>query len=492
MSRLTGIAWHRMGPQLLREALNRELIGPDECRVVREAQQGGGRSGPSRAMGDLLLDHGYLTRNQMASLVRELETRLLGQILVRGGRVTPAQVGECVRLQEKAEAAAAGPVPRLGELLVRKGYVTVDAVIETLREQGVLVRLCHACGMRYNVRGAKPESDVPCPSCNRPMHPIASPRVPGVDESAIVSVPDRPAAVAATEPAPPAIPELVKYTLKRELGRGGMGVVYKAMDLVLQRTVALKMMLQPPKADQRKTQDHAKRFLREARLCAKMAKHPNIVGIYDVGVLEGRFYLAMEYIEGPPLDAWMRDAAVPMTRKVALLHDVAQAVHHAHEQGIVHRDLKPANILVDARGRPHVSDFGLARMMGAGSSMSLTADGMIVGSPTYMSPEQALGQKGIDRRADVYPLGVILYEMLTGRPPFVNDKPMRILEMTVKSPVPPPSTVVPKDVLPPGSPLLEVACLKALAKKPADRHASTRAFAMDLRRWLTQATAPKA
>ncbi|MBI3854307.1 MAG: protein kinase, partial [Planctomycetes bacterium] len=283
---------------------------------------------------------------------------------------------------------------------------------------------------------------------------------------------------------PPMPKSLGKYSLLRELGRGGMGVVYEALDTELQRKVALKLLLSDPLSGEASGSVEEERFVREARLSAKL-KHPNIVTVYEAGMLEGRRYLALQLIDGVSLSGWLaREAGAGLRRKVALLRDVALAVAHAHEQGVFHRDLKPQNVLLDAEGRPYVSDFGLARRAGREAAASLTVSGSVVGTPAYMSPEQARGLKTLDARSDVYSLGIMLYEMLAGRTPFQGDTPLDILMKVVNNPAPPPSSVSKSWEESTAGDAIETICLKAIAKDPRRRFPTARAFADDLGRWL--------
>jgi len=281
-----------------------------------------------------------------------------------------------------------------------------------------------------------------------------------------------------------------KYTLLKKLGKGGMGRVFVAVDTVLNRRVAIKMMapsdpygIEGPEIDE-------VRFLREAQLSANLSKHPNIVSVYEAGVVEGKRFLAMEYIEGLQMQDWRR--GVPIRDQLALLRDVAAAVQHAHANGVVHRDLKPANVIVDAKNRPHVTDFGLAKAQAPEQSRSITTSGIVVGTPAYMSPEQAQGLKAIDGRSDVYSLGVMMYEILTERQPFDAETAMQLLVKVVEHPPPPPSGLIREEGHPARDPRIEGLCLKALAKKPEQRPASAGEFAEELSRWLaeTALTAP--
>jgi eukaryotic-like serine/threonine-protein kinase len=286
------------------------------------------------------------------------------------------------------------------------------------------------------------------------------------------------------EPAPGAPKSLGKYTLIREIGKGGMGVVYEAFDTVLKRVVAVKTLSAIIGQTPRENAQDEERFLREARLAGSLPKHPHIVGVHEAGRAEGRPFLVMEFIQGLHLAQWRVLARDDLRAQVALLRDVARAVHHAHEHGILHRDLKPQNVIVDTAGAPHVTDFGLAKQLSKDLSESLTTSGMVVGTPSYMSPEQAMGIKTPDRRSDVYALGVLLFEILTDRTPFLADTAVEMLVKVIDQPVPAPSSVRKVDRA------LEAVCLTALAKKPEQRYPTADAFAGALTRWLEKPKRP--
>jgi serine/threonine protein kinase len=277
---------------------------------------------------------------------------------------------------------------------------------------------------------------------------------------------------------------LGKYRLLRELGRGGMGVVLLAEDRDLGRPVALKFLRESPPGDSGDTaREDEERFIQEARLTATLPKHPHLVNVYEAGILEGRRFIAMEYVEGREFAVWRRKGPVPLREQVAVLRDTALAVSHAHRHGIIHRDLKPGNILVDPQGHPHVTDFGIAKRLAPGTVAPLTMTGHAVGTPAYMSPEQAEARKDLDHRTDIWSLGVILYELLAGHPPFEGQTPVELLLKTVKDPVPPPTTLSPG---PSAAPLQSLGriCLRALEKDPQDRYPTADDFARDLSRWL--------
>lgn len=259
------------------------------------------------------------------------------------------------------------------------------------------------------------------------------------------------------------------YELLEEIARGGMGVVYKAKQVSLNRIVALKMIL----AGQFASAVEVQRFHTEAEAAANL-DHPNIVPIYEVGEHEGRHYFSMKLIvQGPGVGGQESDQR-QAARRVAT---VARAVHYAHQRGIIHRDLKPANILVDELGQPHITDFGLAKRMEGDANLSQS--GAIVGTPAYMAPEQAAGKKGLTTAADIYSLGAVLYELLTGKPPFVGATPMDILlQVLDKEPTPP------RQIKPGIDRDLETVVLKCLEKDPTRRYSSAEGFADDLERWL--------
>jgi serine/threonine protein kinase len=263
-----------------------------------------------------------------------------------------------------------------------------------------------------------------------------------------------------------------KYEVVAELGRGGMGVVFKAHQTDLHRTVAIKMIRSGTIAGP----EDVIRFRAEAEATAGL-HHPNIVRIYEVGEFEGHPYFSMEYIDGPSLS--QRLAEGPVRSKVAAryLATLARALQHAHEHNILHRDLKPSNVLLDGEDRPHITDFGLAKRLNADSGQTPT--GAVLGTPSYMAPEQAAGNKKLTPVVDVYGLGALLYELLTGRPPFRAETALdTLLQVLERHPAPPRllNPNVDRD--------LETICLKCLEKDPRRRYGSAKALAEDLERYL--------
>lgn len=263
------------------------------------------------------------------------------------------------------------------------------------------------------------------------------------------------------------------YRRVREIGRGGAGVVYEAVDTQLDRTVALKILHESFGT----SEQIRRRFLREARTAAAL-RHPNIVTVHEVGEADGHMFLAMEHVPGPSLAGLLRSPGRPLERFVTLLEKAARGVGAAHRQGIVHRDLKPGNILIAPPEEPKIADFGLAHIVG--SETALTRSGTIVGTPVYMAPEQVRGDsKRISSRTDIYSLGTVLYEILTGRLPHIGINEAEVYDRILNTEPVPPRRIA-SDI--PRS--LEAICRKALSKDPGDRHADADAFADDLRRFL--------
>ena len=341
---------------------------------------------------------------------------------------------------------------------------------------------CPTCGTPLEV-GAAPGKLVKCPKCGKKF------RVPATDDT--LHTPPPTATDDQTQPANrPAFPTMPGYEILDELGRGGMGVVYKARQTGLNRVVALKMILSAEHAGA----DEMKRFRIEAEAVAQL-QHPNIVQVYEIGEHNGRPYFSMEFVEGGSLQQRIGGKPQPPKWCAAMAEKLALAMHAAHAQGIIHRDLKPANVLLCTAGvppavtpasrrhgtrleEPRIMDFGLAKRLKADES--LTQSGAVMGTPQYMAPEQASGEaRRVGPLADVYALGAILYTMLTGKPPFSADTAMAMLRKVLNEEPAPPTALhkrIPPDI--------ETICLKCLQKEPAKRYASANELAADLRRFL--------
>jgi serine/threonine protein kinase/Flp pilus assembly protein TadD len=285
-------------------------------------------------------------------------------------------------------------------------------------------------------------------------------------------------AEAVSPAAAPVLPAIPGYDVRRVLGRGGMGVVFLAHDRRLDRPVAIKMLLTPAAAD-----EALARFDREARAVAQV-RHPHVAEVYEVGLHEGRPYIVFEFLAGGTLSGQTRGRPQPPAAAARVIETLARAVHACHEVGVVHRDLKPSNVLLASDGTPKIADFGLAKVTApdeaaGGPNSGPTRTGEVMGTPGYMAPEQAGGAvKSVGPACDVYALGAMLYELLTGRPPFTGADPVQIiLRVLADEPVPPRrlEPAVPRD--------LETVCLKCLQKSPARRYVSAAALADDLKRF---------
>ncbi len=268
---------------------------------------------------------------------------------------------------------------------------------------------------------------------------------------------------------------LGRYLIVEPLGAGGMGVVYRARDEKLERMVAIKML-----APGMLSGDRARNHFRQEALALARLNHPQIAAVYDVGEYDGADYIVMELVEGESLAARLRAGALPLRQATAIALQVAEAVEEAHEHGVIHRDLKPANVMITPKGNAKVLDFGVAKMLApdAGATASLAQTGTLVGTPLYMSPEQALGRK-VDARTDLWSLGVLFYESLTGQPPFHGDSSIAVLHAITKEPTPPLL-----EVRPPVPPLAEHIVTRLLEKDCELRYQRAADLRTDLQRLM--------
>ena len=337
-----------------------------------------------------------------------------------------------------------------------------------------VIRICRKCG-------AKIFSDAPeglCSRCvlksalNLPDTPVAAGGDGGSSENVELNVtaaaPNKKSVRGAE-----LLGEFGDYELLEEVGRGGQGVVFRARQKSLNRTVALKVI----SLGQWASKAHLRRFRLEAEAAARL-EHPGIVPIHEVGERDGSCYFSMKFVEGGQLDAVVRQAPLSIRRAVELIAKVARTVHYAHEHGILHRDLKPGNILVDANGEPHLTDFGLARLVESESSVTQTLD--VLGTPSYMAPEQAVGNNAaVSSATDVYGLGAVFYQLLTGQPPFAGGATYETIKLLLDTEPRPPRLLNPKVDRD-----LSTICLKCLEKVPKHRYSSALALAEDLEHWL--------
>jgi len=378
------------------------------------------------------------------------DERMIGQLAVDRGYVSIVDVDECIA--EQMRQTAEGRRTPLGQLLVRRGHLSESQYLDLLAHRRACLRVCPACAAVCDAAGHPAEVSLRCLRCGEAL--------PGAPEAG---------------PRSASTPHIGKYEIRRELGRGGAACVYEAYDPHLRRRVALKIL-----SDSQVGRASVERLHREAAIAAQL-EHGNIVRVHEVGVVPqpaggALHFIAMEYVEGRTL-ADLLAARHDVKRVVRLLSDLARAVDCAHRKGIVHRDIKPSNVLVDTGWRPMLADFGLAR---AGLfDVSLTASHAILGTPMYMAPEQVRGeQTRVTAQTDVYALGIILYEVLTGRTPYEDADVSRIFQrILLANPKPPRAWAdVPRE--------LEAVCLKAIEAEPRHRYASAADFAEDLSAWL--------
>ena len=354
-------------------------------------------------------------------------------------------------------------------------YGVQTGSVETSPSMIRVIRICRNCG-------AKIFSDVPeglCPRCvlksalgNFPDISVAGGVDPGRSDTPSAAdengAPNNRKSVRAAE----LLGELGDYELLEEIGRGGQGVVFRARQKSLNRIVALKVI----SLGQWASKAHLKRFRLEAEAAARL-EHPGIVPIHEVGERDGSCYFSMKFVEGGQLDEVVRRAPMSTREAAELIANVARTVHYAQEHGILHRDIKPGNILLDAKGEPHLTDFGLARLVESESSVTQTLD--ILGTPSYMAPEQALGNNAaVSSATDVYGLGAVLYQLLTGQPPFAGGATYETIKLLLDTEPRAPRLLNPKIDRD-----LSTICLKCLEKDPKRRYSSALVLTEDLERW---------
>jgi tRNA A-37 threonylcarbamoyl transferase component Bud32 len=446
-----------------RLAVAHGMVSPEAIHRVLGILESRGTDVP---LGELLLQLGHITSDQFKELMalfheerrkgesRE-EQRLFGETVVARGLATPEQVSVCLRRQ--AELAGGGVFRNLGELLVEEGILSPDQVKKLVEEHDQVIMFCPKCAERYNVL-KNWEGQAKCPADSNILARTGEGAGVGV-AATLGSGPGQGDSPIGMDTGGCRIVELI--------ARGSMGAVYKAKHVGLNRYVAVKML---PSVSQ--NPDLIKRLLFEARAVAKL-EHPNIVQVYDVGFQKGYFFIVMQLLKGQTLEERMKELGrlpVPLALEVA--RDVAQGLEAAHAKGIIHRDLKPANIMVTEDGRSRLTDFGLAQDLENPDEKP----GLIVGTPYYMSPEQWLGHKA-DERSDLYSLGVILYQMVTGRRPFEGETVNELMHQHLKTA--PPS---PKKIDPELSDGLTAMIRKLIAKPPKKRYPSVVEFLWDLKK----------
>src|SRR5262245_478890 len=385
--------------------------------------------------GKIAVEEGFVTQRDLDAAMQDANGTTLTEVLIARGLLNSTQFQIIRDIQRIHMAEVSAPTESGGMLRMDRFLLP-----------------CSGCDTHYLIQGYAEGTKFICRKCQKVLVVRR------------VEVPQRAPAFTGTRTVGP-------YELLEEIGRGSMSVVYKARHRETGATVALKVL----KESDSPNPNYLSRFQQEAHAASRLS-HPNIVPVLDSGERDGSYYIAMAVVEGVTLDRAMATGRLSLRQFVEVLEQVAQAVHHAHQHGIVHRDLKPANIILDSAGRPHVSDFGLAKMDHL--EKAATQGGGKIGTPYYMSPEQVLGDvPGTDARSDIYALGVMLYEALTGKVPFPGNSVVQVYLGILNGVATPPSQVnprVPRE--------LERICLRALSRDKSLRQSSALQFAEELRR----------
>ncbi len=443
----------------------------DECVRV---QQDRAATGAPAKLGLLMIERGFMSNEQVAAILEIQKRRpkiidatpqrggLFGQLCLDGGYIEVTKLQEC--LAEQETLAKKGAPAMLGQIMLRKGFISTDQFLGVLKLQRRRVQRCAGCDTFYNVEEFEEGIKFICRRCGTIVQVQTG--------SGVRQIPGRPDTIArlTLQEKQDIGAQCGRYVIVEEIGRGGMGIVYKALHRDLNQVFALKVLKESDLAGP----EMVTRFKVEAQAAARM-KHPNIVGIHDAGEEAGVHYIAMDLIDGQSLA--YKIAQRPKVRDiVGLLEKVARGVQHAHEHNIVHRDLKPGNVMVDKHNEPHIMDFGLAKFMD--TKMKLTREGSFLGTPYYMSPEQVRGEE-IDHQSDIYAMGVMLYEILSGRPPHIGQNSVEIFNKILNEDPPNPGSLNPKI-----HPDLVTICLKAIEKEKRSRYQSAGELADDLHRYL--------
>jgi len=387
--------------------------------------------------GKIAVEEGFVTQGQLEEALRDTNGSTLTEVLVARGLLNPSQVQIIRDIQRIHMAEVTAPAESGGMLRMDRFLLP-----------------CSGCDTHYLIQGYAEGTKFICRKCQKVLV------VRRVQE------PER-------RPASSDPRKVGPYELLGEIGRGSVSVVHRARHRETGAVVALKVL----KESDTHNPSYLNRFQQEARAASRLS-HPNIVPVLDSGERDGAYYIAMSVVEGVTLDQAMATDRLTLRQFVEVLEQVAQAVHHAHEHGIIHRDLKPANIILDASGRPHVSDFGLAKMDHLEKAAATTHGSGKIGTPYYMSPEQVLGDvAGTDARSDIYALGVMLYEALTGKVPFPGSSVVQVYLGILNGVPVPPSTLNPRTPRE-----LEAICLRALERNKDQRQPTALQFAEELRR----------
>jgi serine/threonine protein kinase len=467
-----------VGTLVAKLALRSKLISAQQFETVSQAYA---KSGGRKPYGAILLESGILTGGALTRLLHEHQRRISELVegiftrrILEKGYATEDSLRDSRATLE--DIRVHGFDFDMLELLVKRNAISHAQSSELRQYLRTKVLICPIC-LRTEPRNGH-EAAVNCPDCNEEFSPGASDRLmsrfvtvaamfPGQAPGAPPGPPSTISASAGEVPS-----QLGAYRVGREVGRGGMAVVYDAEDLRTGERVALKVLKPGSALDK----SNISRFYSEIESLQKL-DHPNIVRVLGVGEAAGHHFYAMKFIDGRGLDRMVNECKQDLRRTVAWVRDMARALHSAHDRGIVHRDVKPGNILVDREGRAYLTDFGLALRDRA---VRVTLSGTTLGTPNFMSPEQARGERNrLDRRTDVYSLGATLYNLCTGRVPYWENTPELVVQKILNEDPKPPSTLNPSI-----DKSLQTIMFKAMDKEPDNRYASAAEMADDLQRWL--------
>lgn len=460
-----------------------------ECLTLKSSSQ------EEKALWEVMVEKSYIDLATAKALLDKVQAKktvakakskveeFFGDVAVSRGYCTREQMARA--LAQQKERMQAGHNQRLGELCVELKVLTPEQVADILAEQQRKILVCERCGSAYNVEGFSVGKRWRCRVCNTLLEVPGGPEVVSkpLEELSSEKVEERfqqktgvEGATLAEVPADKKETRFGNYHIIEKIARGGMGIIYKARQRGLDRIVALKVLI----AGEHASEETIERFYLEAKSVAKL-RHPNIVPIHEVGIHEGKHFFTMDFIHGESLRFMLLNQKINVHRALEIAAKVSGALDYAHKQGIVHRDIKPENILLDETGEPLVTDFGLAKDVQ--TDTHLTRAGVVMGTPAYMSPEQARGERAsVDHRTDVYSLGTVLYEMLTGEPVFKFEGPIGLnaLIKTISEDPAPPRKLnprIPREV--------ETIVLKTLEKDPDRRYQGAGDFADDIERYLT-------
>ena len=455
-------------------ALAKRFVTKEQLAECVKLQSGGRKE----KIGALLFEKGHISeenlrktmdlqnkrlRRKHATLKVPRKEVLFGRLAVKLGLATKEQVHEAIR--EQAIMHEMGKKHRLGQIMIMKGYLTMLQVEMLLQCQNKKILQCPRCSTQFNVEGFLPGMKIECRKCGEGM--LEEPRK--LESSEVAEQEHKSTAIGH---------RIGEYELIEEISRGGMGIVYKAKRKDFKRTVALKMLLD----EKRSSENEVERFQHEAESIARLS-HPNIVAIYDLNECGGQYFFVMEFVEGESLEDLLIRSKPNVKKSLEFVLTIAKALQYAHENGIYHRDVKPSNILMEkGTGRMVLTDFGLA--VKEEQSRRLTRSGFAMGTPAYMAPEQCQAQaspSAFDARTDIYQLGTVLYEMLTGDPPFDSPQPIEILLKKISEDAPEPR-LINRDV-----PLaVQEICMRCIERDKSLRYQSCGELAADIEKYLEE------